>query len=144
MTKVCNILTYICTMYILHTRCLMVSTDQADSRCFYFRISWILMERHWFYFFHPLHFLQGLRSLKHWLLQKLSMKILDQKLGFLIKNRYFGALIFQKNLVFEHLIYNFKTSWPRKISIFKKDFTVKITLILMIKKRPLTFSKLKK
>ena len=31
-------------------RCLMVSTDQADSRCFYFRISWILMERHWFYF----------------------------------------------------------------------------------------------
>ena len=27
------------------TRCLMVSTHQADSRCFYFRIPWILMER---------------------------------------------------------------------------------------------------
>ena len=72
--------------YIL-IRCLMVSTNQADPGCFYFRISWILMERRWFYFFHPLHFLQGLRSLKHWLLQKLSMKIFDQKFRFLIKNR---------------------------------------------------------
>ena len=43
-------------------RCLMVSTDQADSRCFYFRISWILMEWRWFYFFCPLHLVQGLRS----------------------------------------------------------------------------------
>ena len=50
------------TTYIVHTRCLMVSTDQADSRCFYFRISWILMERHSFYFFCPLHLVQGLRS----------------------------------------------------------------------------------
>ena len=88
--------------YMLCSRCLMVSTNQADPGCFYFRISWILMEQCWFYFFHPLHFLQGLRSLKHWLFQKLSMKI------------------------------------------FKKDFIVKFTLILMIKKRPLTFSKLKK
>ena len=32
-----------------------------------------------------LHFLQGLRSLKHGLLQKLSMKIFDQKFRFLIK-----------------------------------------------------------
>ena len=46
-------------------RCLMVSTNQTDPGCFYFRISWILMEQHWFYFFHPLHFLQGLRSLKY-------------------------------------------------------------------------------
>ena len=30
----------------LRTRCLMVSTDQADPSCFYFRISQILMERH--------------------------------------------------------------------------------------------------
>ena len=29
---------------ILLLRCLTVSTDQADSRCFYFRISRILME----------------------------------------------------------------------------------------------------
>ena len=29
---------------ILYTRCLMVSTDQADPSCFYLRISWILHE----------------------------------------------------------------------------------------------------
>ena len=57
----------------------------------------------------------------------------------MLKNGYFGALIFQEIEFFEHLKYNFKTSWPQKISIFKKDFTVKITLILMIKKMPLTF-----
>ena len=33
----------------------------------------------------------------------------------------------------------FKTLWPQKISIFKKHFTAKITLILMIKKMPLAF-----
>ena len=66
-------------------RCLMVSTDQADPICFYFRISWILMERHWSYFFRPLHLVQGLRSLEHGLLQKLSMKNFDQKFRFFIK-----------------------------------------------------------
>ena len=45
-----------------YNRYLMVSTDQADPSCFYFRISWILMEQHWSYFFHPLHLVQGLRS----------------------------------------------------------------------------------
>ena len=34
-------------------RRLMGSTDQADPSCIYFRISWILMERPWFYFFIP-------------------------------------------------------------------------------------------
>ena len=34
-------------------RCLMVSTYQGDPSCFYFRISWILMEWSWFYFFIP-------------------------------------------------------------------------------------------
>ena len=34
---------------LLYVRCHMVSTNQADSRCFYFRISWILME--WQFFF---------------------------------------------------------------------------------------------
>ena len=71
--------------YYLSNRCLMVSTNQADSCCFYFRISWILMERRWFYFFRPLHLVQGLRSLKHWLLQKLSMKFFEQKFRFLTK-----------------------------------------------------------
>ena len=49
---------------MLFIRCLMVSTDQADPSCFYSRISWILMDQHWFYFFHPLHLVQGLRSNK--------------------------------------------------------------------------------
>ena len=84
--EICNkLLMYICI------RCLMVSTNQADPGWFYFRISWILMERRLFYFSHPHHFLQGLRSLKYWLLQKLSMKIFDQKFRFLIKSRYFGG-----------------------------------------------------
>ena len=69
----------------VNTRCLMVYTNQADSLCFYFRISWILMERHWFYFFRPLHLVQGLRSIEHRLLQKLSMKNFDQKFRFFIK-----------------------------------------------------------
>ena len=33
----------------IHTRRLMGSTDQADPNCFYFRISWLLMDRCWFY-----------------------------------------------------------------------------------------------
>ena len=45
------------TAYVIvltvYSRCHMVSTDQADPSCFYLRISWILMERHWFYFFVP-------------------------------------------------------------------------------------------
>ena len=110
------------------------STNQADPSCFYFRISWLFMERRCCCF-HPLYFVQGLRSLDHWLLQKLSMKTFDQKFKFLIKNRYFGALIFQ-----EHEL----TSWPPKIVIFKILFDATIVLNLMIKKRPLTFSKLKK
>ena len=69
---------------ILFTRCLMVSTDQVDPSCIYFRISWILMERCWFHFFRPLHLVQGLRNIEHWLLQKRSMKIFDQNFRFLI------------------------------------------------------------
>ena len=51
--------------------CLMLSTDQADSCCFYFRISWILLER---LFFVP-------KSL----LQNITITILDQKFKFQIK-----------------------------------------------------------
>ena len=69
----------------IHTRRPVPSTDQANPSCFYFRISWISMEQRCFYFFWPLGFLEGLRSFKHWLLQKLSMKNLDQKFKFLIK-----------------------------------------------------------
>ena len=48
-----NISGYMSPPISSYTRCLMVSTDQADSHCFYFRISWILMEWCWFYFFVP-------------------------------------------------------------------------------------------
>ena len=48
-----------------------------------------------------------------------------------------------RNSIFGHLIYNFKTLGPQKISIFKLLFTLKITLISVIKKIPLTFLVLK-
>ncbi len=68
-----------------------------------------------------------------------KLKFLVQTFHSSLKNGYFGAIIFQEIEFFEHLKCNFKTSWPPKISIFKKHFTSKITLILMIKKMPLTF-----
>ena len=83
----------------LYIKCLMVSTNQADPGCFYFRISWILMEGHWFNFFRPLHLMQGLGSLEHWLLHKISMTILDQKFRF----RYFCS--------------NISRTWPLKIQL---------------------------
>ena len=38
---------------VLYEGSLMGSTNQADPSCFYFRISWILMEWLWFHFFVP-------------------------------------------------------------------------------------------
>ena len=69
----------------LNNRRPVPSTDQALPSCFYFRISWILMERPLKHFFGSCGFLEGLRSLKQWLLQKVSMKNLDKKFKFLIK-----------------------------------------------------------
>ena len=69
--------------FSIHIRCLMVSTDQADSRCFCFmNIDWMTMI---LFYFCPLNLVQGLRSLEHRLLQKLSMKNFDQKFRFFIK-----------------------------------------------------------
>ena len=74
-----------CNMYkkkniYIYIRRLVGSTDQACSSGFYFRIAWKSTERPCFLQNNSLSFLQGLRSLKNWLLQKLSMKSLDQKL----------------------------------------------------------------
>ena len=69
---------------------------------------------------------------------------MDQKFWFLVEKWIFGALIFQEIEFFEHLKYNFKTSWPEEISIFKILFTTKITLISMIKKMLLDFLDVKK
>ena len=79
------------SLYIITTR-LMRSTGQANPSCFDFIISWKLMERRWFYFFCPLGLLQGLRSLKHWLLQNLSMKFWTKNSNSSLKNRYLCAL----------------------------------------------------
>ena len=46
---------------LLFTRHPVPSTDQALPSCFYFRISWILMEPPWKHFFGSCGFLQGLR-----------------------------------------------------------------------------------
>ena len=59
----CNLILRLTDLYktLTKTICirpLMGSTDQADPSCFYFRISWILMEQRCFYFFCPLRFLQ--------------------------------------------------------------------------------------
>ena len=69
----------------IHTRCLMVSTNQADPRCFYFRISWILMGRHWFHFFLSSPFSAGPQ--KPWTLtaSKITYEKFDQKFRFFIK-----------------------------------------------------------
>ena len=53
-------------------------------------------------------------------------------------------LIFQEIEFFEHVQFNFKNSWPEKISVLKIAFAAKITLISMIKKMPLTFLDVKK
>ena len=83
---------FVCASHIIfrytYIRRPVPSTNQALPSCFYFRIPWILME-HRFLFLCSLGFLQGLRSLKHWLLQKLSMKSLDQKFRFPIKKYVF-------------------------------------------------------
>ena len=49
----------------LYIRRLMGSTYQADPRCIYFRISWILMERQWFYFFLSPPLVAGPQKYKH-------------------------------------------------------------------------------
>ena len=128
----------------IHTRRLVWSTDQACSNGFYSRIAWKSTEWPCFLRNHSLSFLQGLWSLKNWLLQKLSMKVWTKNFNSSLKNGYFGPPIFQEIEFFEHLKYNFKTSWLQKISIFKKHFNAKITLISMIKKMALTFLDVKK
>ena len=87
----------------IYSRRPVPSTDQALPSCFYFRISWIIMEQRCsFCFFGPLGFLKGLRSLKHWLLKKLSMKNFDQKYKFLIKkNWHFDVLIYSEREIFD-------------------------------------------
>ena len=72
---------------------------------------------------------------------KIKYEFWIKNLNSLIKNGYFGALMFQEVEFFEHINYNCKTSWPPKVSIFKKHSIAKITLILMIKKLPLDVDK---
>ena len=75
--------------------CSFLGRCQACSSDLYFRIAWKSMKQPCFLQNRSLSFLQGLRSLKNWLLQKLNMKSLDQNVSFLVENGYFVALIFQ-------------------------------------------------
>ena len=51
--------------HTLYSRRLMGSTDQADPSCIYFRISWILIDRPWFYFFLSPPLVAGPQKYKH-------------------------------------------------------------------------------
>ena len=129
---------------MLSSRRLMGSTDQADPMCFYFRISWILMERLWFYFFFvPSTCCRASEASKIDYFKNWVWTFWTKNFNSSLINGCFGAIIFQEIEFFEHLKCNFKTSWPQKISIFKKHFTAKITLVLMIKKCPYLFPSLK-
>ena len=105
------------------------STNQANPSCFYFRISWILIEWCCFYFFSLSWFSAGPQ--KPQILTALKTK-----------PENFEPKIYE-TCIFDNYKYNFKTSWPPKISISKFVFISIITLNLMIKKRPLTFSNYK-
>ena len=78
--------------------CIIVHTYVIDilrgQQVKLFQLEWKLMERPYFFQIYSLWFLKGLRSLKNWLLQQLSIKSLDQNLDFSLKSRYFG---FEKN-----------------------------------------------
>ena len=63
-------------------RCLMVSTNQADPGCFYFRISWILMEGRWFYYS---SFNARPQKPQTLIASKINYENFDQKFRFLIK-----------------------------------------------------------
>ena len=53
---ICILYTYIYVSYCVCTRRPVGSIDQAYLSCFYFRISWILMERPWIIFLVPAAF----------------------------------------------------------------------------------------
>ena len=122
---------------LLIIRCLIVSTNQAHPIHFYFRISWIFMEQHWLHFFLSLSF--SARPWKPPTLTASNIKYEKFWSDSSLKNRYSCALIFQERGFFDHYIYNFKNFMTPKIS-----FGTTNILNLMIKKRPLAFSKLKK
>ena len=117
----------------MNIRRLMGSTDQADPSCIYCRIWWILMEQPWFYFFFvPPTCCRASEASKIDYFKNKVWTFWTKNFNSSLKNGYFGAIIFQEIEFFEHLKCNFKTSWAQNISIFKKHFTAKITLISMI------------
>ena len=81
----------VCWCYWLLDRCVMVSTDQADPIRYYFRISWILMERCWFHFFLSPLFSAGPQK----------PPTLTKNLDSSLKNRYSSVLIFQEREFFD-------------------------------------------
>ena len=62
----------------------------------------------------------------------------------MLKNGFVSALIFQEIDFFEHLKYNFKTSWPQKDFNFQKIFYHKNYTYFNDQKIPLTVLDVKK
>ena len=80
---------------IFHSRRLLGSTNQADPSCFYFRISWILMERHWFYF------CRASEASNIDCFKTQVWKFWTKNSNSSLKNRYFGVLIFLEREFFD-------------------------------------------
>ena len=96
----------------------------------------ILMEWHCVFQNRSLGFLQGLRSLKNWLLQKL-WKVWNKNLNSSLKNGYFGAAAFSGLfLLIEYLFFkNFiNKKVPKPVSGWSviKDHTVERTWMSLI------------
>ena len=86
--------------FLLYIRCLMGSTNQADPSCFFFRISWILMEGH--FFFVPSVFCRASEASNIDCFKIQVWKFWTKNLNFSVKNGKLGALTFQECEFFDH------------------------------------------
>ena len=129
---------FLIAKYVLSRR-LMGSTDQADPSCIYFRISWILMERPWFYFFVPSTCCRASEASKIDYFKNKVWTFWTKNFNSSLKNGYFGAIIFQEieffgpkclYLIFE--VVNFWGFWgPATSGGDKKNKTKVVPSIFM-------------
>jgi hypothetical protein len=82
----------------------------------------------------PSHFCRASEASKIDCFKNQVWKVWTKNFNSSLKNGYFGALIFQEIELIEHLKYNFKTSWPQKISILKFYLLQKLLLFQWLKK----------
>ena len=106
------------------------------SKFFYFRISWILMEWHCFFVFLSPPLCAGPQKPQKLTASKIEYEnFWPKNLDFLLKIRYFGALISQELELFDHYKHNSITSCPQKILIFKILLNSMIKLFLSLKSK---------